>query len=101
MQFDRLVWRTLPPEASWETPLRLTSPKDIVLHKLRRFEMSDRVSERQWRDILGVLTNQYGKLDVTDMQHWAQKLSVFGLLEEALDQADKNVHGIDDGTGIG
>ena len=100
MQFERMVIAPLPKESDWMRPLPLTSAEDIVLHKLMWFDKSDRVSERQWRDILGVLTNQFGKLDVTYMQQWAAKLSVFGLLEEAMEQAEMNVNGIDDGQRV-
>ena len=31
--------------------VELASPEDVVLHKLRWYEMNGRVSDRQWRDV--------------------------------------------------
>ena len=100
MQFERVVHRTPPRASGWSGTLPFASPEDVVLRKLLWFEKGDRISEKQWRDILGVLANQYGKLDVDYMKSWAFKLHVEGLLDEVLDQAHKNVHGIDDGTSV-
>lgn len=67
----------------------IASAEDIVLAKLEWFRMGDEVSERQWRDILGVLKTQMGKLDVEYMQQMAITLSVSDLLQQALEEATK------------
>ena len=46
------------------------------------------VSDRQWRDLLGVLKVQAGALDQEYLKHWAAELRVAGLLRRALDEAD-------------
>jgi len=46
----------------------------------RRGETSD----RQWRDILGVLDIQSDRLDFKYLQKWAEELGVQDLLQKAL-----------------
>jgi hypothetical protein len=46
------------------------------------------VSDRQWRDILGVLKVQANALDREYLDHWARELSVIDLLRRALEEAD-------------
>ncbi|MEM1240370.1 MAG: hypothetical protein AAGI45_11065 [Cyanobacteria bacterium P01_H01_bin.26] len=55
----------------------LASPEDVVLNKLRWGKRSQ--SEKQWRDVLGVLKVQGDNLDFDYMQRWASRL---GLAEE-------------------
>ena len=45
------------------------------------------VSDRQWRDLLGVLKVQAGALDRAYLAHWARELGVADLLQRALDEA--------------
>ena len=49
---------TDPPTGAW-----VTSMEDVVLRKLQWFVAGGRASDRQWRDILGVLRTQDGRLD--------------------------------------
>jgi hypothetical protein len=46
--------------------------------------MGGEVSERQWRDVLGVLKVQAGVLDTNYLFQMAEKLEVRDLLEKAL-----------------
>ena len=46
------------------------------------------VSDRQWRDLLGVLKVQARTLDRGYLTEWACKLGLADLLERALGQAD-------------
>ena len=59
------------------------SAEDVVLAKLEWFRLGGEVSERQWRDILGVLMTQQSTLDVHYLKQWAQTLSVADLMERA------------------
>ena len=58
--------------------------EDVVLAKLEWFRLGGEVSERQWRDILGVLKTQRDSLDIAYLQHWAKALAVADLLERTL-----------------
>ncbi len=67
-----------------EQSVYVVSPEDIVLAKLEWYRMGGEVSDRQWRDILGVLKTRAGELDLDYMQKWAKELKVSDLLERAL-----------------
>lgn len=62
---------------------QVASAEDCVLSKLEWFEKGGRVSERQWRDVLGILKAQRGRLDLDYLRHWAKELSVNDLLDHA------------------
>jgi len=60
------------------------TPEDILLQKLRWFRLGNEVSERQWRDVLGIVRTQGKKLDDSWLLRGAQTLGVQDLLERAL-----------------
>jgi hypothetical protein len=62
------------------------SAEDILLAKLDWHRQGGEVSERQWRDVLGVLRAQAGRLDQVYLRQWAARLSVSDLLERALSE---------------
>lgn len=66
----------------------VSTAEDIVLAKLEWFRSGGEISERQWRDILGVLKTQGGSLDVGYLQYWAATLEVSDLLERALEASE-------------
>jgi hypothetical protein len=63
------------------------SPEDTILSKLEWYRMGGEVSDRQWRDVLGVIKTQAEALDLGYLQEWAKELKVADLLERALDQS--------------
>jgi len=65
----------------------ITSAEDIVLAKLEWYHIGGRTSDRQWRDILGVMKVQENRLDRDYLRRIAATLSVSDLLEQALDEA--------------
>ncbi len=71
-----------PPAA-----IEVASPEDIVLQKLHWYRLGEGVSERQWRDVLGVLRVQAGRLDEEYLRRWAPGLGVADLLARALVEA--------------
>jgi hypothetical protein len=70
-----------------ERYLYLYTPEDILLQKLRWYRMGDEASDRQWRDILGIVLVQGSALDLPYLRRGAGVLQVADLLEEALSQA--------------
>ncbi len=67
--------------------LFLASAEDVVLQKLRWFQLGKEVSERQWNDALGVLQVQGKDLDFTYLSRCAAIMGISTLLERVLDEA--------------
>ncbi len=69
-----------------EPPLQamVASAEDTLLAKLEWYRMGGETSERQWRDVLGMLQVQQGRLDAEYMRRWAKELGVQDLLERAM-----------------
>lgn len=70
-----------------EVSAKFASPEDTILSKLEWYRLGDEVSDRQWRDILGVLKTRAGELDLEYLRVWARELKVSDLLERALQEA--------------
>jgi len=60
----------------------LASPEDIILQKLRWGK--DTQSEKQWRDVLGILKLQASSLDQKYLAQWAKHLDLSETLTNAL-----------------
>ena len=67
-----------------ELSAKFASPEDTILSKLEWYRQGGEVSERQWRDILGILKTRSGLLELEYMKEWAGELHVADLLERAL-----------------
>ena len=65
----------------------VASAEDTVLAKLEWYRMGGEVSDRQWRDALGVLKVQGLRLDLAYMRHMAAGLGVKDLVERALEES--------------
>ncbi len=55
------------------------TPEDILLQKLRWYQMGNEVSDRQWRDVMGIVLVQGQALDVVYLRRAAQVLAVSDL----------------------
>ena len=65
----------------------VATAEDTLLAKLEWYRLGGESSERQWRDVLGIMEVQAGNLDLDYLRHWAKQLDVFDLLERALKEA--------------
>lgn len=65
---------------------KFASAEDTILSKLEWYRLGGEVSERQWRDILGILKTRSGELDLAYMQKWARELEVEDSLKRALNE---------------
>jgi hypothetical protein len=79
--------RTLPIPGSSGVSLQVASAEDIILQKLHWFQLGNRVSERQWDDVLGVLKVQRKRLDFDYLKEWARRIEVEDLLRRAYEDA--------------
>jgi hypothetical protein len=85
-EFDRLKFsRCQAIDIAGRGTLYFASPEDVILNKLRWGQASQ--SEKQWRDVLGVLKVQAAKLDFNYLRHWAEQLELLAVLERAIQQA--------------
>jgi hypothetical protein len=69
------------------TLIALPTPEDVILRKLAWFRDGGGVSEKQWRDVCGVLKVQRERIDRAYLRTWAVELRVSELLERVLIEA--------------
>ena len=67
--------------------LYVYTPEDILLQKLRWYRMGGEVSDRQWRDVIGIILVQGTTLDEAYLRDGARALGVSDLLERATAEA--------------
>jgi len=82
LQLERRIASVVAEEP--EHSVYVTSPEDIILSKLEWYRMGGEVSDRQWRDILGVVKMKSDQLDLTYLRRLAKELAVQDLLERVL-----------------
>lgn len=86
-QFDRDQMRQRRQYVVATDPERtayVASPEDTILAKLECYRLGGEVSDRQWRDILGVIQVQGNRLNLAYLQQGAAALDVADLLTRAL-----------------
>ncbi len=84
--FSRKIRLSL--DASPDGPqFNLTTAEDIILHKLAWYRLGGAVSERQWRDAVGVIAVQSQGLDRPYLMRWASSLNLADLLDRAFAEA--------------
>lgn len=81
-QLDRRIAQSF--DSKGDSKLWVLTAEDIILAKLDWFRMGGEISERQWRDILGVVKTQGSNLDTQYLEESASLLGVADLLETAL-----------------
>lgn len=62
-------------------------PEDILLQKLHWYRKGGEISDRQWRDVLGIVRVQGARLDREYLDEAAATLEVHDLLRRALREA--------------
>ena len=60
------------------------SPEDILLQKLRWFRLGGETSDRQWRDVLGIVRVQATRLDTGYLRLHGPAMGVADLVERVL-----------------
>lgn len=85
---DRLqIARRVAVSMSDGSSIWVTAPAEIVLRKLSWFAVGGGTSDRQWRDVCGVLSANLSSIDLVDLRATAAELDLGELLDEALAQA--------------
>ncbi|MBR8832567.1 MAG: hypothetical protein DSM106950_00615 [Stigonema ocellatum SAG 48.90 = DSM 106950] len=82
---QQLVITQNPERSAW-----LASSEDIILQKLIWYRLGNQVSDRQWRDVLGVMKVQADRLDFKYLRDWAERLNFATLMEQAFREAGLN-----------
>ncbi len=72
-----------PPRAVY-----VKTAEDTILRKLQWYTAGGGVSDRQWRDVLGVIMTGGEDIDRDYLRGWADRLDLADALERALREAD-------------
>lgn len=81
-EFDKIKFaRRQQYEVPGGVEVYLASPEDVILNKIRWGQRSQ--SEKQWRDVLGILKTQGDDLDYEYLTQWASQLNILDLLSQA------------------
>ncbi len=81
-QLDRSSQLEVAPGSS----IRLYSPEDLIVRKLMWFRAGNGISERQWRDVTGLIKAR-ATLDVAYLRAAAEEQGMSELLANALSEA--------------
>ena len=68
-------------------PVVLHTPEDVILFKLAWYRLGNQVADQQFKDVLGVLQVQAGRLDDAYLDRWAADLGVADLLRRAREES--------------
>ena len=78
LPFDALRFARKRPETAWGIVLKVSTPEDTILAKLRWAKQSGG-SEKQFTDALRIYEVQYPLLDMAYLDEWAGRLNVSDL----------------------
>jgi hypothetical protein len=80
---------TLVPLGLAQVPCAVATAEDILLAKLRWYRDGGQVSDRQWSDIVGLISNNL-TFDWDYLKSWAARLQVEDLLTRAIVDANRD-----------
>lgn len=66
-----------------EDAVRLATAEDTVIQKLLWYRMGDGMSDRQWRDVQGILKRNGKRLDIAYLEKWTGELGISELFDRA------------------
>jgi hypothetical protein len=69
------------------TNIAISTAEDVILAKLEWYRKGGGVSDRQWRDVLGVIQVQSNRLDFEYLERAATEIGVADLLHRAREHA--------------
>jgi len=84
-EFSRRVLKQIDPRTDFAAYVQ--SAEDALLSKLDWYRRGGEVSENQWRDVIGILKIQAGRLDLDYLQKWAEELGISDLVLRARQEA--------------
>jgi hypothetical protein len=85
-QMHRKVF--VSPSSDSDRTIAVSSAEDLVLRKLAWYLAGGGVSDRQWRDVLGILKVQRGRIELAYLREWGTRLGLLDLVERAITEAD-------------
>jgi len=92
--FDRKRLQRRTPISFSSDPGSVTlfvdTAEDTILRKLEWYRRGGETSERQWRDVVGIVNAQSSRLDRLYLREWAARLGVSDLTERVLKIQDPN-----------
>jgi hypothetical protein len=84
-EFSRRVLKQIDPRTDFAAYVQ--TAEDALLSKLEWYRRGGEVSENQWRDVIGILKVQAGRLDTGYLEKWAKELGISDLLLRAQREA--------------
>jgi len=84
-QLSRHLPEKLSPDSN--AIVYVATAEDTLLAKLAWYRKGNKVSDRQWADVLGIIRLQGNRLNQVYLEDWAAKLGLTELLVRALDEA--------------
>lgn len=77
--FERAEFERRQPLTTEGQTLWVATPEDLIISKLDWYRMGGRISERQWRDVVGLLQLHRERLDRVYLEQWVTRLDLVEL----------------------
>ncbi|MBN2341078.1 MAG: hypothetical protein JXX29_04205 [Deltaproteobacteria bacterium] len=84
-EFERAIPVTIDEET--QDTLFIADATDIIIQKLLWYELGNRISQRQWNDVIGVLKVSRQSLDMSYLQKWSIRKKIIPLVKKAFKEA--------------